>query len=102
MRASATHASVPARQASKILMAWASGNEPLLQKELWKSHQPLGGPLTGVEEERMELLQAASVGMLAASRPLRSESRDSQVRCCLDLLRHLAQTPFAPETADLV
>ena len=82
----------PARQAGRILEAFAAGNQPLLQQELEKS-QCLGSPaLRGLEEERLELLQAASEAMLRLGDPLSEGRRDPAVRRCLDLLAHLAQT----------
>ncbi len=78
----------PARQAERILAAWESGDEPLLHQELRKS-QKLDYPLVqGVDEERMELLQAVSKGMLRA---VSQDRRDPAVRPCLDLLAHLAR-----------
>lgn len=80
----------PARQAGRILEAFASGNEPLLHQELQRSQYP-GSPRQGLEEERLELLQAASERMLRAGDPLGEGRRDPAVRRCLDLLAHLAQ-----------
>lgn len=76
----------PARQAERILAAWASGNEPLLHQELRRSRElgcTTGG---GLDEERLELLQAASEGLLR---------KDRTAGRCLDLLAHLAQAPGA-------
>ena len=75
----------PALQAERILAAWDSGDEPLLHQELQKSRDLACAP--GLEEERLELLQAVSEGMLRAS-----DREESTLRRCLDLLAHLAQT----------
>ncbi len=99
MRSSAGNPGTTGRQAAKILTAWASGDQPLLQKELWKTHQIPDSELEAVEEERLELLQAAAQGMLRAGAPLGSAPLDAQVRCCLDLLEHLARTADAPRMA---
>ena len=83
----------PAGQAGRILQAFASGNEPLLQQELQRS-QTLGiAANRGLEEERFELLHALSLGMLRACGSLSEGRRDPAVRRCLDLLGHLAQAP---------
>lgn len=83
----------PARHAERILAAWAAGNEPLLHQELQKSHQLAGTPGRGLDEERRELLLAASEGILRSPGPLVSGRQDPSVRRCLDLLAHLAQAP---------
>ena len=81
----------PARHAERILQAWESGNELLLRQELRKT-QDLGRAVSGgLDEERLELLQALSEGMLRAASPLSQGRRDPAVRRCLDLLAHLAQ-----------
>lgn len=79
----------PARQAGRILEAFAAGNESLLHHELQKSQYASPAPLPGLEAERLELLQAVSEGMLRAS--LLEGRRDPAIRRCLDLLAHLAQ-----------
>ena len=83
-------------QAGRILDAWASGNQPLLQRELENSRQlSPSGRMTGIDEERVELLRAISEGMLRSAGPL---AVDPAVRRCLDVLRHLAKRP-APQTS---
>ena|SRR5579864_2664933 len=85
----------PSFQAGRILEAFASGNEPLLHQELRKTRNLGRLPAHGLEEERFELLQAVSEGMLRFPNPLAEGRRDPAVRRCLDLLAHLAQVPGA-------
>jgi len=81
----------PDRLAERILAAWESGNELLLRQELRKT-QSLGCVAAGgLDEERLELLQALSRDMLRPATPLSEGRRDPAVRRCLDLLAHLAQ-----------
>ena len=81
----------PALQAGRILEAFASGNEPLLQEELQKTRN-LGRALTpGLEDERLELLQGLAEAMLRSRARLAEGRKDPAVRRCLDLLAHLAQ-----------
>ena len=81
----------PARHAERILAAWAAGNEPLLHQELQKSQELGGAPGRGLDEERLELLMAASEAMLRSPEPLLEGRQNPSVRRCLDLLAHLAQ-----------
>ena len=78
----------PTLQAKRILAAWESGDEPLLHQELRKSQKLDYAIVHGLDEERMELLQAVSQGMLQA---VSQDRRDPAVRPCLDLLAHLAR-----------
>ena len=87
----------PALQAGRILEAFASGNEPLLHQELRRSRDFECDSLPGLEQERFELLQALSEGMLRSGNPLSDGRNDPAVRRCLDLLAHLALAP-APGT----
>ena|SRR5581483_2348916 len=81
----------PSLQAERILAAWASGDKTRLRQELRKSQQLDAPAARGLDEERFELLQAVSEGMLRASDPLSHGRRDPAVRRCLDLLAHLAK-----------
>jgi hypothetical protein len=81
----------PARQAGRILEAFAAGNPTLLHHELQRTQYRTAPARRGLEEERLELLQAVSEGMLRAGDPLAEARRDPAVRRCLDLLAHLAQ-----------
>ncbi|GEM_PF-3341947 len=81
----------PVRQAGRILEAFASGNQGLLYQELQRTQLPAPPAIGGLEEERLELLQAVSEGMLRAGDPLSQARRDPALRRCLDLLTHLAQ-----------
>ena len=81
----------PARQAGRILAAFASGDEPLLQQELHRTQFLVLGSRHGLAEERLELLQAVSENMLRAGESLGEGRRDPAIRRCLDLLAHLAQ-----------
>lgn len=83
----------PARQAGRILAAWAAGDEPLLRQELLRSQNLDYSSRPGLDEERLELLMAVSEGMMRAPHHLQSARRDPAVRRCLDLLAHLAQAP---------
>ena len=85
----------PARQAGRILEAFASGNEPLLHQELQRSREISCTGARGLEAERLELLQALAAGMLRSRTPLAEGRKDPAVRRCLDLLAHLAQVPRA-------
>lgn len=80
----------PARQAGRILAAWATGDECLLRQELQKSQNFDYPSRPGLEEERLELLMAASQGMMRAPSRLRGGRKDPAVQRCLDLLAHLA------------
>ena len=82
----------PAHQAERILAAWDAGDEPLLRKELHNSQHLRYAPELGWDEERLELLRAASQGILRAPIPLTETRPDPAVRRCLDLLAHLART----------
>ena len=84
-----------ALQAGRILEAFASGNEPLLQQELHNSQGLGNATAPGLEQERWELLQALSEGMLRSGNRLSEGRRDPAVRRCLDLLAHLAHGPAA-------
>jgi len=81
----------PAHQASRILAAWSSRNPAGLQAELQRSFD-LSCPdrSWGLQEERLELLQAVAGGIQCAPDPL--VPGDRKVARCLDLLRHLAAT----------
>lgn len=81
----------PALQAERILMAWESGDESLLRQELHKTQNLGWTAARGLDEERLELLQAVSEGMLRAANPFCYGRKDPAVRRCLDLLAHLAQ-----------
>lgn len=83
----------PARQAGRILAAWAAGDEPLLRQELLRSQNLDDCSRPALEEERLELLMAVSEGMMREPHRLPSGSNDPAVRRCLDLLAHLAQAP---------
>ena len=83
----------PARQAGRILAAWAAGDEPLLRQELRNSQNLDYSSRPGLDEERLELLMAVSEGMMRVPRRLQSGRKDPAVRRCLDLLAHLAQGP---------
>lgn len=89
----------PTEQAGRILAAWASGNKPRLQQELRNSRQLGGGSQQPLDEERLELLQAVSEGMLRAPDGGLGR-RDPAVRRCLDLLAHLAQAPAVTATSN--
>jgi hypothetical protein len=82
----------PADQAARILAAWTSQNASGLHEELQRSLE-LSSTQTawGIVEERLQLLQAVTEGMQDAPNPL--TAGDPKLRRCLDLLRHLAQTP---------
>ena len=82
----------PAHQAARILAAWTSRNSAGLHEELRRSFD-LCCPdhSRGLQEERLQLLQAVAEGMQHAPDPLRAGDR--KLERCLDLLRHLAQTP---------
>jgi len=88
MRFAETSNRTPSLQAERILAAWESGNEPLLHQELRKSQKLDYAMVHGLDEERVELLQAVSEGMLRA---VSHDRRDPAVRPCLDLLAHLAR-----------
>ncbi len=81
----------PVRQAGRILEAFAAGNQPLLHQELQRTQFSAPAPVCGLDEERLELLQAISESMLRAGDPLSEGRRDPAVRRCLDLLSHLAE-----------
>ena|SRR5579872_1234544 len=81
----------PSLQAERILAAWESGNELLLRQELRKTQSLPCAVARGLDEERLELLQALSEGMLRTAAPLSDARRDPAIRRCLDLLAHLAQ-----------
>lgn len=83
----------PARQAGRILAAWAAGDEPLLRQELQKSQNVDCSSRPGLDEERLELLMAVSEGMMRVPHRLQTGAKDPAVRRCLDLLAHLAETP---------
>ena len=83
----------PSRQAERILEAWASGNQPLLHQELQRGQGLRYASGQGLDQERIELLQAVSSGILRASGPTLPGSNDPSVRRCLDLLAHLAHAP---------
>ena len=83
----------PAHHAGRILAAWTAGDEALLQNELQKSHSLDCIPLHGLDEERLELLMAASEGILRTPQPILQAKKDPTLRRCLDLLAHLAQAP---------
>lgn len=91
----------PARQAKRILAAWAAGDGPLLREELQKSQQLTCATGHGLDEERLELLLAVSQGLLRSPDPLLGGREDPALRRCLDLLAHLAQaapaTPVQPK-----
>jgi len=80
----------PARQAERILAAWATGNQLLLQQELQRSQRLDCEDYAALDQERLELLLALSEGMLRTPDPLAGGRRDASVRRCLDLLAHLA------------
>jgi hypothetical protein len=84
----------PALQAERILAAWASGDEPSIQQELQNSRSLAAAGL-GLDEERLELLQAVSEGMLRSPKAVRGGWEDPALRRCLDLLTHLAKSPSA-------
>ena len=71
----------PAAQAERILAAWSLGDQLLLQQELEKTRELGCGTWCGLEQERLELLQAVSEAMLR---------KDRTVGRCLGLLAHLA------------
>jgi hypothetical protein len=81
----------PAHQAARILAAWDSRNPAGLQAELQRSLD-LRCPdhSWGLQEERLELLQAVAEGIRHAPDPL--APGNGQVERCLDLLRHLVET----------
>lgn len=81
----------PARQAGRILAAWAAGDEPLLRQELQNSQNLDYASRPGLDEERVELLMAVSEGMMRVPHRLQGGRPDSAVRRCLDLLAHLAE-----------
>ena len=80
----------PARQAERILAAWAAGNQPLLQQELLKSQNLECQAVEAADQERLELLMALSEGLLRSPDPLAGGRRDPSIRRCLELLAHLA------------
>lgn|SRR5581483_4493270 len=85
----------PALQAERILMAWESGDESLLRQELRKTQKVGSAAARGLDEERLELLQAVSEGMLRATDPFCHGRKDPAVRRCLDLLAHLAERRYS-------
>jgi hypothetical protein len=91
MRFAQTLNVTPALQAERILTAWESGDESLLRQELRKTQEMDGTAACGLDEERLELLQAVSQGMLRTASPFCYGRKDPAVRRCLDLLAHLAQ-----------
>ncbi len=81
----------PAHQAARILAAWNSRNPAGLQLELERSlNLCCPDHAWGLQEERLELLQAVAGGIRHAPDPL--VPGDRQVERCLDLLRHLVET----------
>ena len=80
----------PARQAERILAAWASGNQPLLQQELLKSQRLECEASEALDQERLELLMALSEDMLRTQDSIADGLPKPSVRRCLDLLAHLA------------
>jgi len=82
----------PAYQAARILDAWSSRNSSGLHEELRRS-MDLACPDQpwSLDEERLQLLRAVAEGIQHAPDPL--TTGDAKLRRCLDLLRHLAQTP---------
>lgn len=92
MMMSGTSTRTPADQAARILAAWTSRNATGLHEELQRSLELSSAQAAwGIVEERLQLLQAVTEGMQDATDPL--TTGDPKLRRCLDLLRHLAQTP---------
>ena len=82
----------PADQAARILAAWTSQNATGLHEELQRSLELSSAqPPWSFQDERLQLLRAVSQGMQDAADPL--TPGDRKLQRCLDLLRHLAQTP---------
>ena len=82
----------PADQAARLLAAWASGNPAGLREELRRSLElDCPGHPRSFQEEQLQLLRAAAEGMRFCLDPLRQA--DPKLQRCLDLLRHLAETP---------
>jgi hypothetical protein len=82
----------PAHQAARILAAWTSRNSVGLHEELRRSFDLCCPDQSrGLQEERLQLLQAVAEGMRHAPDPL--QAGDRKLERCLELLRHLAQTP---------
>ena len=82
----------PAHQAARILAAWTSRNSVGLHEELRRSFDLCCPDQSrGLQEERLQLLQAVAEGMRDAPDPL--QAGDRKLERCLELLRHLAQTP---------
>jgi hypothetical protein len=82
----------PAHQAARILAAWTSQNATGLHEELQRSLELSSTqPVRSIQEERLQLLRAVTEGMQGAADPL--TPGDRKLQRCLDLLRHLAQTP---------
>ena len=83
----------PAHHAGRILAAWAAGDEPWLQRELQNSQKLDCGSGKSLDQERLELLQAVSQGMMRLPARGAGDRHDPAVRSCLDLLTHLAKAP---------
>jgi len=80
-----------AHQAARILAAWDSRNPAGLQVELQRSlNLCCPDHSWGLQEERLQLLQAVAEGIQHAPDPL--VPGDRKVERCLDLLRHLVET----------
>ena len=92
MTLSDTSSLTPADQAARILAAWTSQNATGLHEELRRSLELSAiEPAWSIQEERLQLLRAVTQGMQNAADPL--TRGDRKLDRCLDLLRHLAQTP---------
>ena len=77
----------PSDQAARLLTAWVSRNPAGLREELRRSRElDCGLGVRDLEsEERVQLLRAVAAGIE------QSPAEDPKLRCCLDLLRHLAE-----------
>jgi hypothetical protein len=75
------------QQAARLLTAWVSRNPTGLREELRNSLHldAVRTPQNWEEEERTQLLHAV------ASSIQQSSAGDPKLRCCVDLLRHLAE-----------
>jgi len=81
----------PAHQAARILAAWDSRNSAGLQVELQRSLDLCCPDHSwGLQEERLQLLQAVAEDIRHAGDPLVPGNR--KVERCLNLLRHLVET----------
>jgi len=74
-------------RAVRLLSAWVSRDPGGLHEELRKSLEREALPVarSWEEEDRIQLLRAVATGIQ------QSPAGDPKLRCCVDLLRHLAE-----------